>query len=62
MQRAVERRLGEFIAQDLTNVAWAFPEAIKSDGALLVVWAKASMRHVGEFIAQDLANTAWAFP
>ncbi len=58
---AVERHLGEFIAQDLTNIARAFGTASQSDAAIFAALATATELRVGKFSAQELADTSSDF-
>ena len=59
--RTAERRVGEFNAQDLANMAWALAEVGQLDAQLFTALARTAERCVGELKTQDLANTAWAF-
>ena len=52
LARAVERRLGAFIAQYLANTAWAFGTVSQSDAMLFAALARVVERHLGAFIAQ----------
>ena len=61
LARAAERRMGDFIAQELANTAWAFATAGQLDALLFTALARAAEQRMGDFIAQQLANTAWAF-
>ena len=53
--------MGEFSAQDLSNMAWAFSVVKKSDEKLFTALAREAERRAGELNAQNIANTAWAF-
>ena len=53
--------MGEFNAQDLANIAWAFGTADQSDAPLFALVARAAQLRVAELKAQGLANAAWAF-
>ena len=53
--------MGDFNAQDLANIAWAFATACQSDALLFAALARAAERRADEFNGQNLANTAWAF-
>ena len=59
--RKAERRMQEFKAQELANMAWAFATVDLSDELLFAVLAKVAQWQVGKCKAQNLANTAWAF-
>jgi hypothetical protein len=59
--KVIERRVGEFNAQDLANTAWAFAKACHEDALLFAALARASARRLDDFNPQDLVNTAWAF-
>ena len=56
-----ERRLDQFNAQDLANMAWAFATVGQQDEQLFKVLAKMAEQRLDQFNVQDLANTAWAF-
>ena len=51
LARLVERRLGNFIARELSNTAWAFATAAQWDAALFVALASAVEWHVDDFSA-----------
>ena len=55
-----ERRLDQFNAQDLANMAWAFATVGQQEEQLFKVVAKMAERCLDHFNAQALANTAWA--
>jgi len=55
---SAELRLGEFGAQSLTNIAWAYAMAGQIHEALFVALAMAAKLRLSEFNAQELANTA----
>ena len=58
---AAERRLCDFILQDLANTAWAYAMASQSDAQLFTTLARAAELNLGDFNMQDLANIAWGF-
>ena len=53
--------MGDFHLQELTNTAWAFARAGRSDVSLFAALATPAERHMGDFNSQGLANVAWAF-
>ena len=53
--------MGDFNAQGLANIAWAFATVGKTDAPLFTALGRAAERCVGDFNVQELANTAWAF-
>ena len=53
--------MGELTVQGMSNTAWAFARASRSDVALFRTLAGAVEQLVGRFNAQNYANTAWAF-
>ena len=53
--------MGDFISQNLANVAWAFATADQSDASLFTALATAAERRMSDFNSQELANAAWAF-
>ena len=50
-------RLSEFIAQHLSNTAWAFATADWRDEGLLLALAQAVKLRLGKFGAQHVSNT-----
>ena len=56
-----EWRVGDFKAQALSNTAWAFATASRSEAQLFAALARTADWRICAFKAQDLANTAWAF-
>ena len=58
MARVAERRLDDFNAQELANMAWALASAEQRDKPLL---ASVAERRPDGLNAQVLTNTAWAF-
>ena len=58
MAREVERRVGDFNAQELANTACAFVTVGQLVSQLLKTLARAAERRVGVFNAQSLTNTA----
>jgi len=58
---AVERRLIQFIAQEIANAAWALATWNYRDGKLTTDLAKVAKRRLSELNPQNLANAAWAF-
>ena len=53
--------MGDFNAQDLANVTWAFATAGRSDVQLFEMSARMVAQRVNEFKLQEFTNTAWAF-
>ena len=53
--------MGEFSAQGISMLAWAFATLGHFDKKLFAALALETQLRVSEFNAQDLANTAWAF-
>ena len=58
LARAAELHVGDFKAQELANIAWAFATACQSDAPLFAALARAAEQRVGDFKTQGLANTA----
>ena len=58
-------RLGEFNAQDVANLSWAYATAEVSDDADCLATLRrlpgAAQRELGSFTSQGLSNTVWAF-
>ena len=59
--RVAKRRVSDFTAQNLTNMAWAFATVCQSDASLFGTLARSAAQHVRDFNALALANAAWAF-
>jgi len=57
---AAERRLSEFISQNVANTARAFATVHYRDETLLAALTIAAERRLSEFNAQAVANAAWA--
>ena len=53
-----ERRLEQFNAQELANIAGAFATVGQKDEQLFKALAKMAERRLDQFNAQNLANTA----
>ena len=60
LARAVQQRDGEFNAQGLANIAWAFATSDQKDALLFATLARAAGLCIGSFNPQHLGNTAWA--
>ena len=60
--KIAERRLGQFDAQDIANMAWALAVATvgQQDEQLFKALARVAEWRADKFSAQVLANTAWA--
>ena len=53
--------MGDFDAQALANMAWAFATVGQPDTRLFTALARTAKQHMAVFNVQNLANTAWAF-
>ena len=51
-------RIGDFTAQLLANMAWAFVTVGQSEAQLFMALAMIAERRIVDFIALELANTA----
>eukprot|EP00747_Dinoflagellata_sp_TGD_P066113 gnl/TRDRNA2_/TRDRNA2_154654_c0_seq1.p1 gnl/TRDRNA2_/TRDRNA2_154654_c0~~gnl/TRDRNA2_/TRDRNA2_154654_c0_seq1.p1 ORF type:complete len:185 (-),score=34.56 gnl/TRDRNA2_/TRDRNA2_154654_c0_seq1:9-563(-) len=60
LARTADCFVGEFQAQGLANMVWAFSIAGRSDTPTFAALAAAVGRVVGEFNIQELAVTTWA--
>ena len=49
LARSFEQRLGNFIAQNLANTAWAFATVDQSDAQLFAALARAAEQRLGDF-------------
>ena len=61
LARAAEKRVGEFVVQNIANTAWAFATADRLDASVFTALARAAEWRMCDFNAQGVANTAWAF-
>ena len=63
LAKMAERRLDQFNAQALANIAWALAVATvgQHEEQLFKAMAKMAELRLDQFNAQELANTAWAF-
>ena len=61
LARSAEKRVADFGASDLANIAWAFANAGQFDARLFASLAKEAEKVLGEFNDEDLDNAEWAF-
>mmetsp|Transcript_78300 Transcript_78300/g.122169 ORF Transcript_78300/g.122169 Transcript_78300/m.122169 type:complete len:527 (+) Transcript_78300:356-1936(+) len=54
-------KLPQFIAQEISNTAWAFATLAVSNDPLFEAIAAESIRRIREYDPQALSNTAWSF-
>ena len=57
LARSAEQCVGDFIAQNFANAAWAFATVGQPDAQLFMALARAVEQCLGDFIAQILAIT-----
>ena len=60
-ESAYAASLGEFKAQNLANMAWAFAAADLPDEPLLKAWARMMDPLLDHVKMQELSNVAWSF-
>ena len=51
----------DFIAQHISNTAWAFATVGQKNEPLFAALAKAAEQRMKDFKAQEISSTAWAF-
>merc|ERR1712232_573069 len=59
--RVAQRRVGDFVTQELAIIAWAYATAGRSFAPLFVPLEEALQLRMDRFITSSLVKMAWAF-